>query len=187
MTMKRLVPKTCLLVVVDVQEKLAPAMPVGAMGRVIKNTVLLLDAAWRLGVRTIASEQYPKGLGGTMPELASALGAIKVTPMAKTHFDALSDDAIHKAAFAVRPDAVIIVGMEAHVCVFQTARSFVDRGVTTYVVSDAVASRTEENRLSGLHLAERAGAVVTNAETVVFDWLEQAGSDEFKALSKLIR
>lgn len=185
--LKRLVPKSTLLVVVDIQERLASAMPTEQMGRVVKNTALLLQAAQRLSVRVLVSEQYPKGLGGTIPEVRDLLTSMNVTPFAKLTFDALSDDPFHKSAFTDRPAAVVLVGMEAHVCVFQTARSFVDRGVSTFVVSDAVASRTEENRRSGLSLVERAGAVVTNAESVVFDLLERAGTDDFKILSKLVR
>lgn len=185
--MKRLEPKKTLLVVVDIQERLASAMPVEQMGRVVKNTALLLHVAARLSVRVLASEQYPKGLGATIPEVRDLLDAMNVTPCAKLTFDALSDDPFHKEAFTERPAAAVIVGMEAHVCVFQTARSFVERGVSTFVVSDAVASRTEENRLSGLSLAERAGAVITNAESVMFDLLERAGTEEFKVLSKLVR
>ncbi len=185
--MKRLEPKNTLLVIVDIQERLASAVPVEPMGRVVKNTSLLLRTAERLSMRVLASEQYPKGLGATIPEVRDILDTMKVTPLAKLTFDAISDDPFHKAAFTDRPTAVVIVGMEAHVCVFQTARSFVERGVATYVVSDAVASRTEENRLSGLSLAERAGAVVTNAESVVFDLLERAGTEDFKILSKLVR
>lgn len=185
--MKRLEPKSTLLVVVDIQERLAAAMPTEQLGRLVKSTSLLLQAAERLGVRVLASEQYPKGLGPTMPEVMAHLTRMNVTPCAKVTFDALSDDPFHKLAFTGRPGAVVLCGMEAHVCVFQTARSFVDRGVATYVVSDAVASRTEENRLSGLSLAERAGAVVTNAETVVFDLTERAGTEDFKFISKLVR
>ena len=185
--MKRLIPKSTLLVVVDMQEKLAPAMPAERFALTLRNTAILLSAAQLLGLRTIASEQYPAGLGLTIPEVAALLAAISVAPMPKLHFDALGDDKIHSLAFAPRPEAVVIVGMEAHVCVFQTARSFVDRGVATYVVSDAVSSRTEENRLSGLALAERAGAIVTNAESVVFDLAERAGGPQFKAISKLVR
>jgi nicotinamidase-related amidase len=184
---KRLEAKSTTIVVVDIQERLAAAMPSSQMGKVVKNTALLLAAAHRLQIRVLATEQYPNGLGATIPEIRDLFLPLRVLPFPKLTFDALSDDPFHKAAFDRRPGAVVIVGMEAHVCVFQTARSFVERGVPTWVVADAVASRTEENRLSGLSLVERAGAVVTNAESVMFDLLERAGTEEFKALSKLVR
>jgi nicotinamidase-related amidase len=82
---------------------------------------------------------------------------------------------------------VIVVGMEAHVCVYQTVRDLTARGVNVLVPVDAVVSRREEDRSAGIALCERAGAVPTTVETVVFDWLERAGTDEFRALSKLLR
>ena len=81
----------------------------------------------------------------------------------------------------------MVLGVETHVCVFQTARELSRRGHEVHVVADAVASRQEENRVLGLGLCERAGSVVTPTETVVFDWLGRAGTDEFRALSKLVR
>jgi nicotinamidase-related amidase len=103
-------------------------------------------------------------------------------------FDACSDLAVARAlARDPAPRAVVLAGMEAHVCVFQTARELVKRGYATYVVADAVCSRREENRALGLALAERAGAFVAPTETVVFDLLERAGTDAFKAVSKLVR
>ncbi len=85
------------------------------------------------------------------------------------------------------PRAVVVVGMESHVCVYQTARELARRGHEVHVVRDAVASRTEENRQAGLALSERAGAVLTVAEAVAFDWVERAGTDAFRAVSKLVR
>jgi nicotinamidase-related amidase len=81
----------------------------------------------------------------------------------------------------------VVVGMETHVCVFQTVREIARRGIAVHVVADAVASRTEENRARGLSLCERAGGIVTVTETVVFDWLGRAGTEDFKAVSKLVK
>lgn len=185
--MERLSPRTTLLLVVDLQERLAAAMPSQQLETVTANTSILLDAAARLGVTTLVSEQYPKGLGPTIPPLATRLHAMAVTPLAKTEFDACEDPAIARAIASLSPRAVVVVGMEAHVCVFQTARELVRRGYATYVVGDAVASRREENRAAGLSLCERAGAIVTVTETVCFDWVKAAGTDDFKAVSKLVR
>lgn len=185
--MERLDPRTTLVLVVDVQEKLAAAMPEDALATLVKNTGILLEAAKALGVRVLASEQYPKGLGPTVPALAEKLHAIGVTPMAKTTFDACSDLAIARAISDIDPRSVVVVGMESHVCVFQTARELVKRGYQTHVVADAVTSRREENRRLGLSLCERAGAIVTSTETVAFDLLGQAGTDAFKLVSKLVR
>ncbi len=184
--MERLDPSTTVLLVVDVQEKLAAAMPPDTLATLVKNVGILLETARALGVRVVASEQYPKGLGPTLPAVAEKLGAVGVTPLAKMAFDACSDLAIARALSQSR-GAVVVVGMESHVCVFQTARELVKRGYATYVVADAVASRSEANRQLGLALAERAGAIVTGTETVAFDLLGRAGTDAFKTVSKLVR
>ena len=185
--MERLDPKTTLILVVDVQEKLAAGMPSDALSTLEKNTGILLDAAKVLGVSILASEQYPKGLGATLPSIGERLTSLGVTPMAKMSFDACSDLAIARALSSRAPRSVVVVGMETHVCVFQTARELVKRGYATHVVSDAVTSRKNKNKKLGLSLCERAGAVITGTETVVFDLLGSAGTDAFKAVSKLVR
>ena len=185
--MERLVPASTVIFVVDVQEKLSSAMPEDALASLVKNAGILLEAAKALGVRVLASEQYPKGLGPTLAPLAGKLGELGVTPLPKMSFDACSDLAIARALSDRDAKSVVVVGMESHVCVFQTARELVKRGYATYVVSDAVTSRREENRRIGLSLCERAGAIVTTTETVAFDLLGEAGTDAFKVVSKLVR
>lgn len=185
--MERLDPATTTILVVDVQEKLAAAMPEDARAALVKNAGILLASAKILGVRVVASEQYPKGLGPTVGALAGALADVGATTLPKMTFDACSDLAIARALSAAAPRAVVVVGMETHVCVLQTARELVRRGYETHVVADAVTSRREENRRLGLSLCERAGAIVTSTETVVFDLLERAGTDAFRAISKLVR
>src|SRR5690606_26659256 len=123
--MQRLDPRTTVLLVVDVQEKLAAAMPPDTLSALVKNTGILLETARVLGVRVLVSEQYPKGLGPTVAPLAEKLTELGVTPMAKTTFDACSDLAIARALASLDPRAVVVVGMEAHVCVFQTVRELV--------------------------------------------------------------
>lgn len=182
--MERLVPAQTVLLVVDIQEKLAAAMPPDTLQALVKNTTILLETAKLLGVRVVASEQYPKGLGPTLPAIAERLGT---TPHAKMTFDACSDLAIARALSEPETKNVVVVGMESHVCVFQTARELVKRGYATHVVADAVSSRREENRRIGLSLCEKAGAIVTATETVAFDLLGEAGTDAFKAVSKLVR
>jgi len=181
----RLEPASTLLLVVDVQEKLAAAMPPETLARLVQNTCILLDAARLLGVRVVATEQYPKGLGKTLAPIAEKLPS---PPIEKLDFSALDDARVaHAITAAPRPRAVVVAGMESHVCVFQSARDLASRGYVTYVVEDAVASRREENRLAGLALAERAGAIRTVTEAVAFDWVRRAEGDTFKAISKLVR
>ena len=165
--MDRLNPQASLLLVVDVQERLAAAMPQARMDALFKNAGVLLEAAARLGVPVVASEQYPKGLGPTCAPIASRLAAMGVTPVEKTTFDACGEPGVARAIAQAAPRAVVVVGMETHVCVFQTARELARRGIEVHVVADAVSSRTDENRAIGLALCERAGAIVTATETVV--------------------
>jgi nicotinamidase-related amidase len=185
--MDRLNPDSSLLLVVDVQERLLGAMPEGAQERLLANVDILLEAARVLGVKVLVTEQYPKGLGPTVTKIAARLPPLGVSPLAKLDFDAMGDPNVARAIHHSEARQIIVVGMEAHVCVFQTARELARRGYATHVVADAVASRTEDNRQAGLRLCERAGAIVTVAETVAFDWLRRAGSDAFKQISKRIR
>lgn len=185
--MDRIEPDSSVLLIVDVQERLAAAMPPPAMERVVANAGLLLEAARLLRVPVVASEQYPKGLGPTVAPLADRLRAVGVRPIDKLAFGAADEPRVAQAIAQHSPRAVVVVGMEAHVCVFQTARELARRGYGVYVVADAVASRRDEHRILGISLCERAGAIAVPAETVVFDWLRVAGTDEFKALSRLMR
>ncbi|HWL86225.1 MAG TPA: isochorismatase family protein [Polyangiaceae bacterium] len=185
--MDRLTPKNSVLVVVDVQERLAAVMPKDAMARLVQNAEILLEAAARLGVPVLASEQYKKGLGPTVSPLRERFDALGVTPFEKLDFDACDDPAFASALAATHARQAVVLGMEAHICVFQTARELSRRGYATYVVEDAVVSRREENRVAGLSLIARAGAVPTVTEAVAFDWLGRAGSDDFKAISRLVK
>jgi nicotinamidase-related amidase len=185
--MERLLPSNTALLVVDVQERLAAAMPPDALAELEKNAAILLETAALLGVPVVVSEQYPKGLGPTVASIAAKLAARGVVPLAKMTFDACSELAISRALTESGARNVVVLGMETHVCVFQTARELVKRGYATHVVADAVTSRREENRRLGLGLCERAGAVLTATETVAFDLVEKAGTNEFKAVSKLVR
>jgi nicotinamidase-related amidase len=185
--MDRLRPESTVLVVVDVQDKLASVMPKDAIERLVANATILLEAARVTGVRVLASEQYPKGLGPTLAPIAEKLNALGVQPIDKVDFDACGEPRFVKKLAEIEPRAAVVIGMETHICVFQTARELVRRGLTTYVVSDAVTSRKEENRLAGLDLCTRAGAIPTVTEAVAFDWVGKAGTDAFKTVSKLIR
>lgn len=185
--MDRLDPRSSILLVVDVQERLASAMPQAAMDRLVASSLVLLESARLLGVPVLASEQYPKGLGPTVGPIADKLRAMGVEPIDKTSFDACAEPRVARELAARSPRTIVLAGMETHICVFQTARELLRRGMDVHVVADAVASRREENRALGLALCERAGAMVAPAETVVFDWLGRAGTEEFKAISKLVR
>jgi nicotinamidase-related amidase len=183
--MTRLEPRRTTVVVVDVQEKLASAMPEAAMASVLRAATVLVEASRLLGARLVATEQYPKGLGPTVAPLREKLASAGVPVLEKLDFAAPAAKGF-QAAFG-EPRTAVVLGMESHVCVYQTVRELASRGLDVHVPLDGVASRREDHRVAGLDLARAAGATITTMETIVFDWLERAGSDEFRALSKLIR
>jgi len=185
--MERLVPSSTLVLVIDVQERLAAAMPKEQMANVERSASILLEAAKLLGAKVIATEQYPQGLGPTIPSLAQKLAALQAPRLPKTTFSACDDEAIARAIAEHDVRNVVVVGMETHVCVFQTVRDLAKKPFEVYVPIDGVASRREDHRETGLVLCERAGAILTTTESIVFDWLKQAGSDEFRAISKLVK
>jgi nicotinamidase-related amidase len=167
------------LVVVDVQEAFRPA--VRDFDSVVAGVAALVRGARILGLPVVATEQYPKGLGATVPEVAEHLDGIE--PIAKVSFSAAAAD-----GFDLRGrEQALVCGIESHVCVSQTAHDLLDRGVEVHVARDAVTSRTEANRELGLHKMEGAGAVVTSVETALFELLGAAGTDEFKQVQGLIK
>ena len=177
-----LLKEESLLLIIDIQERLVPAMKYGK--QVIKNTNVLISAANEMNMPIVVTEQYPKGLGPTVPEINELLGdALKFE---KTLFTACTDEVVESIE-ANGKKKIIITGMETHVCVFQTARDLINLGYEVFIVSDAVSSRYKENYRNGLELMRDMGAVVTNTETVLFDLMKKAGTSEFKKLSKLIK
>lgn len=172
------------LVIIDMQEKLASAMPADAMHQVTKNCGILAQAAALLNVPTVFTEQYPQGLGATLPEIKQYFPAIKT--VAKTAFSACGEPKFNQQ-LQRENSHIILVGMEAHICVLQTALDLIQAGKTVFVVEDAVLSRTPANKTNALARLQQAGAIITNTESVLFEWLGNANHEAFKALSKLIR
>lgn len=170
------------LLIIDIQERLVNAMKYGE--QVIDKTDILISTAEELNMPVIVTEQYPKGLGSTVPQLESKLKSGK--KFEKMNFSVYIDE-IKNAIEETGRKKVIITGMETHVCVFQTARDLINNGYEVFIASDGVCSRTKQNHLNGLDLIESMGAVITNTETIIFDLLGKAGTPEFKVLSKLIK
>ena len=163
--------------IIDVQERLSAAMPDDAIARLVKAHGALIELANRFCAPIAFTEQYPKGLGSTVSPLAERLGdCLRVE---KLEFSAAQNREFRETVLDVFPGDIILTGMETHVCVLQTAIDLMEEGFRVFVPGDAVASRTDENRRNGLALLERAGAVITNTETLVFDWLRvaQGGRD----------
>ncbi|HTR49902.1 MAG TPA: isochorismatase family protein [Kofleriaceae bacterium] len=176
------------LLVIDVQERLAAAMSPEVLAPVVRNTKLLIEAARRLGLPIVVSQQYPKGLGPTIAPLEEALaGHPRLHRFDKLEFSAAGAPEFAALAPGLGRDQWIACGMEAHVCVYQSARGLVGRGYAVHVAADATCSRTKANWQIGVGLVERAGAIATSTEACVFDLLERAGNDDFKALSRAIK
>jgi len=176
-----LAKEDAILVIIDLQERLMPAMP--DRETVYKNTGILLKTAQQLQIPVIVSEQYPKGLGPTVPEIKEFLGDYDY--LEKVSFSA--SEALQDLLAKYQRKTLIMVGSETHVCVFQTVRDMIEEGYQVHLVKDAVCSRFEINHNSGLELMRDLGAVITNTETVVFDLFKVAGSPQFKAISAMIK
>ena len=174
------------LLVVDVQERLLPAMHDGE--RMAERCAILMQAAQRLSIPVTISEQYRKGLGATVARLDTIKGDAAV--MEKTHFSCAADPAIaaHVEGLArAGRNQLVICGIEAHVCVTQSALGFKEMGMPVTVVADAVTARRPESMALAFARMSAAGVTVANTEMALFEWLHQAGTPEFKDLSKLIK
>jgi nicotinamidase-related amidase len=185
----RLNSQRAALLLVDFQERLAAVMAPGEIAACQRNIVLLFELARQLHIPVVVSEQYPRGLGPTVPALRLALAepGLTIERIEKMEFSCADSPAFREVHGRLKRDQWIVVGMEAHVCVYQTARDLVALGARVHVPADAVISRAPANVHVGLDLCRRAGAIVTGTETVVFDALRRAGTDEFRALSRLLK
>ena len=178
------VPRSQLLIV-DVQEKL---LPVIAEGDPLLATIgFLLDVANILQVPAFVSEQYPKGLGKTVPAIAQH--DIQSTTFEKLRFSAAEGLRAARSASDERSsrDQVVVVGIEAHICVLQTTLDLIAAGLRVFVVADGVGSRNVADRDTALKRIRDCGGVVCTAESVAFEWCEVAGTDQFKSISRLVR
>ena len=171
------------LLVVDLQERLLPA--IFEKERVLENTLRLIRGAHVLGLPLFATEQYPNGLGRTVPEVAAAIPGF--APFEKLAFSAGALPGVRSALAAGGVSDLILCGLEAHVCVCQTCLDLCQQGLRPFVVADAVSSRTAENHRLGLERMRDAGAVIVSTEMVLFELLEQAGTEEFKRVLALVK
>ena len=169
-----------LLLIVDVQEKLVPA--IHGHEDVLAACHWLLGVAAELEVPVLASEQYPRGLGHTLPELAERLPAGAVHE--KLEFSCAAAESCRRAFAAADRPQVVIAGIEAHVCVLQTALGLLADDREVFVVAEAVGSRRPADRELALERMRQAGVAVVSREMVAFEWLHRAGTDAFRAVSR---
>jgi nicotinamidase-related amidase len=171
------------LLIVDIQERLAAIMK--EKDKIVKNCLHLIELAKMLEIPVMVTEQYPKGLGRTVSELQTAVPVYK--PIEKTAFDCCGEPAFVTEIKKLGKKKVIMTGMETHICVLQTTIGLLQEGLTVHVVRDAICSRTKENWKTGISFMRDAGAVITCTETVLFQILKVAGTEEFKKISQRIK
>jgi nicotinamidase-related amidase len=177
--MSRLERDRTALVVVDVQEGFRPV--IGGFDELAHQTAILVQGARVLGLPVVVTEQYPKGLGSTIPEVAEHLDGIECHP--KTVFSAPEAEGFDLDG----RDQVVMCGIESHICVMQSALALLDRGLEVEVAADAVSSRSQQNKAIGLERMRMSGATITSVETALFELLGRAGTDEFKQIQGLVR
>lgn len=175
-------PSEALLVVIDIQERLAPLM--FSEQNLIKNANTLLKGAGILGLRTLITEQYPKGLGSTDNRVEFDKN---IAVLEKTSFSIFGNAEI--ADFIVRSGAknLIICGIESHICVLQSVLHALDLGLTVWVAQDALSSRTQENHLSAIELMRSKGANISCVESLLFGAMLESKNEHFKQISALIK
>ena len=172
------------LIVVDMQTRLVTAMPEADIKTVIKNSGILIQAAKMLEVSVMLTEQYPKGLGNTVPELLALLPNAK--PVEKVTFSCTAEPKFSRHLTRDHSQ-IIIAGMEAHICVLQTVMGLINAGKQVFVAEDAIISRNSANKANAIARMRDAGCTISNTESIVFEWLGRAEGDAFKAISQLTR
>jgi nicotinamidase-related amidase len=172
------------LAFIDIQTRLIEVMPKEPVQAAIKNCGILATAATMLDVPTILTEQYPKGLGHTSPELLALLPNVQVVE--KVSFSCMAEPKFSRQLTGDRTQ-IVLAGIEAHICVLQTALDLTATGKQVFVAEDAVVSRNPANKANALARMRDAGCIITNTESIIFEWLGKAEGDAFKVLSKLIR
>lgn len=171
------------LVIVDIQERLAAVM--SERQKIVDNCLHLIEIAKLLNIPVLLNEQYPRGLGPTVPEIKEAVSSYQ--PLEKVTFSCCRGGSFSEQLSSVGRKKIILAGMETHVCVLQTCIDLLKQGYIIHAVGDAICSRTEDNFKTAIEYMRDAGAVITCTETVLFQLLEKAGTEEFKAISKRIK
>jgi nicotinamidase-related amidase len=171
------------LIVIDVQERLTAVMH--DRQALLANLEKLVKGMAVLKVPVMVTEQYPQGLGSTVPQIAALVSDFH--PIPKMAFSCLGDKQITAALESLHRRQAIVCGIESHVCVYQTVCDLISRGYETRVVADAVSSRTPENRQIAIEMMRQCGARITSTEAILFELLKIAGSDTFREISRIVR
>ncbi|WP_306519519.1 isochorismatase family protein [Rheinheimera sp.] len=176
----RLEREQSLVVLIDMQQKLAPA--IHETTQVQQAALWVLEVAQQLHVPVFATEQYPQGLGETVPVLRHLIAPVHI--FSKIHFSALREPDIRQVIQQQQRQQIVLIGTETHVCVLQTALDLLSSGYQVFVVAAAVGSRTIENKQLALSRLQQAGASIISLEMLAFEWLDKAGNDKFRTLNQ---
>lgn len=179
----RFVTKNTVLLLIDFQEKLFPAMH--EKDKLLKNVLKLIRGVKVLEVPVLVTEQYPQGLGPTLPEIKKLLPEMK--PVVKTSFSCCDEAAFIKTLRSLKRTQVLIAGIEAHICVYQTASALAHAGYGVQVVADCIASRDPKNQLVTLYRLGETGILPTTVEMALFELLKVAQGEQFKKISAIVK
>ena len=171
------------LVIIDVQEKLFSHMVEKVL--IVKNLKKLINLAKIMKISIVLTEQYPKGLGSTIPQIKRLLPAID--PIEKIEFSCLGSDKFNKVITELKAKTLIVAGIEAHICVTQTAIEALSNGYVVCVVSDAISSRIIEDKITALERMRHEGVVIVSTEMLIYELLKKAGTPEFKEMLKYVK
>ena len=179
----RIKASECSGLVIDIQERLFPAMH--GRDELLHRVQLLLDGLKILNIPILVTEQYPKGLGATIDPLVSLLD--QANTIEKISFSCCGEPGFMSALENLDRKRVVICGIEAHVCVLQTAIDLVERGFTPVVVADCISSRNPEDKMIAIERMRQEGALITSSESLLFELTNVAGTSQFKSISRLVK
>ena len=181
----RIQRENCQAMIIDVQEKLSPH--IYRYNDILKKTLILIQGLQVLDIPILLNEQYPEGLGRTVPEIMAVLNTTKPKTIEKVTFSACDNDESWNYLAQQNRISVLVFGVEAHVCVMQTVLDLLDNGMQPVVIADAIGSRSAYDRRQAIRRMRRAGAVITTTEAILFELCRSSKDPAFKAISQLVK
>ena len=181
----RIQRENCQAMIIDVQEKLSPH--IYRYNDILKKTLILIQGLQVLDIPILLNEQYPEGLGRTVPEIMAVLDTTKSKTIEKVTFSACDNDESWNYLAQQNRISVLVFGVEAHVCVMQTVLDLLDNGMQPVVIADAIGSRSAYDRRQAIRRMRRAGAVITTTEAILFELCRSSKDPTFKAISQLVK
>ncbi len=173
------------LIVIDLQESLMKQMDQEVAKRTIKNIRTNIIFAKEMGIPIILTEQYPKGLGRTIRDIKDDL--VDLSPIEKLSFSCCGEKSFNEKLMETDRKQIIMTGIETHVCVLQTTNDLIEKGYEVHVVADAICSRRKLDWEIALRWMEKKGAIISTTEIIAFQLLKEAGTEEFRRLSKFLK